>query len=227
MALAGVSVATPAHSQALDDLLPRIRTGFAALPAPIPVPSEGRVPVSLRLADSIWTDDGSHPPAATKLRLDLDKNFQLDLSDVPRCQPGLHYDIRTEESPCEKEKFATGMVKVEVAFPEEERILVSGRAIAFKIGPGKIMIRTYLGSPVTGEILFPATVGRSSAGAYGVQATVSISKIAAGYGSLTYLGLRFRKGLFSVACRQGRLQSGATNYFADGSVAGGSTITTC
>lgn len=62
---------------------------------------------------------------------------------------------------------------------------------------------------------------------YGFRASVPIPKIAGGYGSLVQLGLRFRKGLFSVACPQGRLQSRVTDSFADGSVVGGTVITTC
>lgn len=92
------SVAPPAPGAPLDDLLPHLHTRPTVEPTPIPVPSEGRIPVSLRLADSI---------------------------------------------------------------------------------------------------------------------------------SLTYLGLRFRKGLFSAACPKRRLQSRVTNTFADGTRLGGGLITTC
>lgn len=222
------SVAAPSHGEPLDDLLPPVHAGFAADPAPIPVSSEGRIPVSLRLTDSIWTDDDSHPPAATQLRFELDKSFRFDLSDVARCSGGIHYDIRTEVSRCAKVKFASGKIKVRVAFPEQGTpIVVAGDAIAYKANSGKVFIRAYLPAPITGEIFIPVAVGRSAAGPYGVQLTATVPKLAGGYGSLVYLGLRFRKGLFSVACADERLQSRVTNSLADGTKLSVARITNC
>lgn len=216
------------HSEALDDLLPHTHAGFDADPAPIPDSSVGRIPVSLRLTDSIWTDDGTHPQAATQIRFELDESFRLDLSDFPRCPTGLHYDIRTGESPCEKLKFVTGKMKFEVAFPEQEPLVVTGRAIAFKTNGRKITIRAYLPAPVTGEVLIPVQLAKASDGSiYGLTATASIPKVAGGSGSLLYLGLRFRKGLFSLACGDGRLQSRVTDSLADGTKLSVALLTNC
>lgn len=222
------SVASSAHSEALDDLLPHTQAGFDADPAPIPDSSVGRIPVSLRLTDSIWTDDGSHPSAATQLRFELDKGFRFDLSDVARCSGGIHSDIRTEVSPCAKVKFASGKIKVRVAFPEQGTpIVVGGDAIAYKANSEKVFIRAYLPAPITGEIFIPVAVGRSAAGAYGVQLTGMVPKLAGGFGSLVYLGLRFRKGLFSLACGDGRLQSRVTDSLADGTKLSAALLTNC
>lgn len=228
LAVVGGSASTPANSEQLDDLLPHLRTSFAAEPAPIPVPSEGRIPVSLRLADTIWTDDGSHPSAATKVRFEFANQFQLDLSGVPRCSSGIHHDIRTEVSPCEKVKFATGRIKFEVAFPEVEPLLVAGRAIAYKVNSRTMMIRGWFPAPITGEVLIPVKLGNvPRRSIYDLRATASIPKVAGGFGSLTYLGLRFRKGVFSAACPNRHLQSRVTNTFADGSAFSVARLANC
>jgi hypothetical protein len=222
------SVATLSHSEQLDDLLPNVHAGFAAEPAPIPVSSEGRIPVSLRLTDSIWTDDGSHPSAATQLRFEFDRSFRLDLSGVARCSGGIHSDIRTEVGRCAKAKFASGKMKVRVAFPEQGTpIVVAGDAIAYKANSRKVFIRAYLPAPITSEISIPVTVGRSAAGAYGVQMTATVPKLAGGFGSLVYLGLRFRKGPFSVACADGHLHSRVTNSLADEAKLSVTFLTNC
>jgi hypothetical protein len=90
-----------------------------------------------------------------------------------------------------------------------------------------MMIFAHLPAPVTGMLRFPMTVDRGAPGIYGLSATASIPKVAGGSGSLTYLGLRFRKGLFSVACPKRRLQSQVTDTFADGTQAAGGLIITC
>jgi len=220
--------ATAAQGEPLDDLLPHVHIGFAAQPAPVPVPSEGRIPVSLRLTDSIWTDDGSHPPAATEVRYELDRSFRLDLSGVPRCPwaPIQSYPA-FDWSRCAPAAVATGRIKWEVAFPEEEAVRVGGQAIVYRGRANKLLIRTRIPTPIDAEIVIPVKLSRPAGDAYDLKATASIPKIAAGSGSLVYLGLRFRKGIFSVACADGRLQSRVTNSLTDGTRLGVVLFTNC
>lgn len=229
--MAGVLVLLLAASTsaAVDSLLPPpLRSIPAVQPSPSPKPSEGRVPVSLRLTNTISTGDGSHPPAATEIRFDLDQHYLLDLSGVERCSGGVHFDIRTKANPCEgSEEIGRGAIKFEVLFPEEEPTTVQGRALAYKGAPGSLAVWAYLSAPVPGFIFIPLKVGFNSPGRYGPKLTATIPEVAGGSGSLTYLGLRFRKGLFSLACPQGLLQSKVTSTFADGDRAGGSLIQTC
>jgi hypothetical protein len=204
---------------------PNLHTGLVATPAPIPAPFEGRMPVSLRLANSIWTDDGSHPSAATEVRFDLDKQLQFEMADIPICKPTSR--IPRGQTPCDEGKVASGRMQVEVQFPEQQPIRVLGDATAYKTGPRSMMIFAFLPAPVTAMLLVPVTVSRGGSGIYGFEATASIPKVAGGSGSLTYLGLRFRKGLFSAACPKRRLQSRVTNTFADGARLTGGLIITC
>lgn len=205
--------------------LPKVRTTFSATPSPIPVPSEGRVPVSLRLTDTISTDDGPHPPAATEVRFDLDRQLQFDMADVPTCRPTSR--VPRDQTPCDQGRLASGRIQVEVEFPEQQPVRILGDATVYKTGPRAMTVFTFLSAPVTGRLLIPMTVSRKSAGIYGFSITASIPKIAGGSGSLTYLGLRFRKGLFSAACPKGRLQFGLRNTFIDGEVSAGALLTNC
>jgi hypothetical protein len=217
-------VATFAES-GVDLLLPEIQSSLRADPAPIPAPAEGRIPVSLRLADTISTNDGSHPPAATEVRFDLDRQLRFDMADVPTCRPTSR--VPRDQTPCDEGRLASGRIQVEVEFPEQQPVRVLGDATAYKTGPRAMTIFTYLSAPVTGMMLIPMTVPRKATGIYGLSATASIPKVAGGSGSLTYLGLRFRKGLFSAACPKGRLQFGLRNAFSDGEVSAGALLTNC
>lgn len=227
VAMSAGSFATAAHSEPLDDLLPQA-SRLVAQPAPVPTPSEGRIPVSLRLADSIWTYDNSHPQTATEVRFELDRSLRLDLSGVPRCPwaPLQRYPA-FDWSRCATAVVATGRIKWEVAFPEVEAVRVGDQAVVYRGRTNRLLIRTRIPTPVDAELVIPVKLSRPAGGAYDLKATASIPKIAAGSGSLVYLGLRFRKGLFSMACPQGRFQSRVTNSFVDGSSAATGTITTC
>lgn len=222
-------LAAATFGQRADDLLPpEIQMAFASQPAPIPVPSEGRVPASLRLATSIEMEDGSHPPPATELRFALDRQFRLALADVPTCPSGVRSQSRTGESPCPESRVASGRSKWDVAFPEREPIQVEGRTVVYKVDSRKLAFRTFLPAPVTAEIATLVELSRAPKGSrYGLLATASLPKVAGGHGSLVDLGLRFRKGLFSVACPQRKLQSRLAIRFADGTLVSATSATAC
>ncbi len=211
-----------------DPLLPVVRSTLGATPSPIPAPSEGRIPVSLRLADSISTEDGSHPPAATEVRFSFDRHLRLDLSGVPRCPwaPVQSYPA-FDWSDCKPATVGSGRIKWEVAFPEQEAVRVGGEATVYRGNRNKLLIRTSVPAPISGDVVMPVALSPRNEGIYGLSATASIPKIAGGSGSLAYLGLRFRRGLFSAACPKRHLQFGVTDTFADGTEADGGLIITC
>lgn len=228
MLAVGGSLVSSAQGAALNDLLPHLRTTFSATPSPIPGPSEGRIPVSLRLADSIWTDDGTHPPAATEVQFAFDKSYRLDLSDVQRCpwSPTQSYPA-FDWNTCAPAIVATGRIKWEAAVPEGKAVPVGAEAIAYRGKANRLLVRTEVPAPVSAEVVIPIKLSRGAEGAYDLKAAASIPQVAGGSGSLTYLGLRFRKGLFSVACPKGRLQVGVRNAFEDGEVIAGAFFSTC
>ena len=210
-------------------LLPApLRSTPAIESTPTPAPSDGRVPVGLRLADTIAMEDGSHPPAATEMRFDLDRHFRLDLTDIRACKELKGRQSGRDTSPCEGfEEVARGAIEVETLLPEQPPVTVAGNAVAYKIGSRTLVVWAYLPAPVTGALLVPVRIGSKSDGPYGPRLTFAIPKIAGGAGSLTHLSLRFRKGPFSLACPDGRLQSRVYGSFADGSVASTATLRTC
>lgn len=212
----------------IDLFPPAVKLSYDAQPAPIPVPAEGRIPVSLRLATSIEMNDGSHPPPAQELRFEFDRQFRLALGDVPTCPAGVRSQSRGETNPCPEAEVASGRSKWEVAFPGQEPTQVEGRTTAYKIAPEKMVLRVFLAAPVVAEVVTTAKLSRApKGGPYGIRLTATLPKIAGGSGSLLYLGLRFRKGLFSLACPQRRFQSKLTGSFVDGTRASVATFAAC
>lgn len=208
--------------------LPTLSTEFSAKPTPLPDPTDGRVPVSLRLADAISTTDGSHPPAAAEVRFELDRGFRLDLAGVPRCPwapvqgyPGFNW-VR-----CADAVIGGGKLRWEVAPPEEEPARVGAPAVIYRGHANKLLIRTEVPAPVGGEVVIPVRLSKRTGSVYRLRAAAAVPKTAGGDGSLVYLGLRFDRGLFSVACSRGRLQAGVDNLFADGSISSAASILTC
>lgn len=225
----GLVAAAATFGQGADDLFPPdLQIAYTAQPAPIPAPSEGRVPVSLRLATSVSFEDGSHPPPATRLRFAFDRQLRLALDDIPACRSGVRSQSRTGESPCPESRIASGRSKWDVAFPGQEPVLVEGRTSAYKIDSRKMAFHVFLSAPVTADIVTTVELSQAPRGSrYGLLATASIPKVAGGSGSLVYLALRFRKGIFSAACPQRDLKSSLAARFAEGTLASVTSTTVC
>lgn len=223
-----VLVSTTFGQRGIDLFPPQVKLTYASRPAPIPVPAEGRIPVSLRLATSIEMDDGSHPPPLRELRFEFDRQFRLDLGDVPTCPSGIRSQSRTGEDPCPEARIAFGRSKWDVAFPGQEPVQVEGRTTAYKIDSRRVALHVFLPAPVTADVVATAEVSRAPKGnLYGLLIAASVPKVAGGYGSLVDLRLRFRKGLFSLACPQRRFQSKLTGSFVDGTRTSVATLVTC
>jgi hypothetical protein len=200
---------------------------------PSRLPAGKAAPVSLAFRQTIRRPDGSHPPALQELQLDLDRHFGLSVKGVPRCGPPIQESPVREGvlSRCEDAKVGSGTIEVEVAFPEQQPVRISGRVSIYNMGrwdgSTRFLLYALIPAPVTGAITPELGVHRESRGTYGWKGVLTVPKIADGAGSVTYLGVRFRKGIFSASCPEGQLLAHASSRFVDGDVASGTLIHTC
>lgn len=212
--------------------LPTVRAMFSGRLTPDKLPARGQAPVSLNLAETIETLDGSHPPALQELGIELDRHLGLSVNDVPVCTPHSSRQQREEViSQCEDAKVGSGTLSVEVAFPEQVPVAISGRISVYNFGvhDGQtiFLLYTYLPAPVTGVISTQLKIHRRVDGIYGWKGTLSMPKIANGAASVTHLSLNFHKGIFSARCPTGKWQVGASARFVDDSVASGALVRPC
>jgi hypothetical protein len=168
--------------------------------------------------------DGSHPPALEKFEIEEDRHLRLNLKDVPVCGPGT-VDSPPPQQRCRKALIGTGKVVVNIQFPEQpEPIVTHAKVFAFNAGVRDgarvLLLTTYITVPTPAVIVFTVKVQKIDTGPYGLDLVGSVPKIAGGSGSVTYLGVRFRKGIFSAACADGRLQTGFGAAFVDGTQLG-------
>jgi len=117
-----LAVATPSVGSEVEIPMPHLFVELAAEPSPWPSSGTPRTPLSLRLASSIRTDDGSHPPAAKEIDFQIDRHFHLDLAGVPRCPfvpiqvyPGFDW------STCEKAQVGARRLKWRSPIPKRSR----------------------------------------------------------------------------------------------------------
>jgi hypothetical protein len=226
----GISAASASGDVSL--LLP-IEAVFRTSFAPAKLPAHEEAPVSLLLTEGIGQPDGSHPPPLQELQLDLDRHLELSVKGVPHCGPLLQERPVREGvlEQCEDAKVGSGTVEVEVAFPEQRPVRTHGRVIVYNSGAWggstRFLLYALIPAPVTGTISMQLRVWREKLAPYGWKGVLTVPKIANGAGSITYLGVRFRKGIFSASCPSGKLLGQASSTFADGEVAASAAIRPC
>jgi hypothetical protein len=178
-------------------------------------------PVALTISTSIEAAEGSMPPAPSKLVVELDKDAAIDLKGFPACKGGGR-DVRTGQIPqaCRDKVVGTGTITVWVRFPETAAIPARAKVYVLKAGEAagrtSLYAMSYLTAPITTEVRMPIRLDQLHQGRYGTKATISVPRIANGYGVMTSLNLtidrRFtykgkRTSIATMKCTDGAIHS--------------------
>jgi hypothetical protein len=189
-----------------------------------------QTPISLRTSMRFKTLEGTPLPPLREFEISEDRHARLNLKDVPVCPRG---DVESPppQQRCKDAVIGTGKMSVYLHFPEDPPIEAHSELTAFNSGIHEgvrvLMIAGYLTVPTPAAVIITVLVKRDKSGRYKLKLVGSVPKIAGGSGSVTYLGLRFRKGVFSARCEDRHLDTGLLATFNDGSVFSGGAIRSC
>lgn len=167
--------------------------------SPTKLPRHQQLPVTATLRASVATVDRSHPPAAREIVIDVDKNIHVNAKGLPICRSGQleARDTRAARRICDKAIVGTGDGTVEIAFPEQEPIMVSSPLTMFNGGVGNgettIYVHAFITVPVPAAIVTTVRVTSIPRGPYGIHTVAKIPAIAGGAGSVTKFNLRIHR----------------------------------
>jgi hypothetical protein len=215
-------------------IAPPMRTSTTLVVSPKMLPPTKQTPVSLRTSSTFWMEDGSQLPAVSELRLSFDRHLRLQLEDIPACRSGIRSQVRGNgpDKTCPDSIVGRGRLTTEVSFPDQAPVSLTSKVTIVKgHSQGRtatLYLHTYFSAPVTAEIITTVKVKPVADSVYGLEAVATIPKIAGGAGSVTHIGLRFRKGIFTAICpSKGRLQIQQQALFADGTFLQGAVVRPC
>lgn len=198
--------------------------------SPSKLPRHGTAPVTAVLAGKITTRDGSHPPAARTLSVDIDKTIDIDAVGLPTCRKGqlVARSSAAAKSVCGDAIVGSGEAEVEVAFPEQTPFRSSGPLVAFNGGVhGKttvVFLHAYVNVPAPTAVVVRATVTKIHRGRFGLQIDAQIPSIAGGAGSATGFDLKVgrkytyrgkRKSFLVAGCPTGSWMTSGNVLFSD------------
>jgi hypothetical protein len=199
--------------------------------SPLTLPRHGSAPATARLEAEIGTLDGSHPPALQTIDLEVAKNIQVDATGLPVCRVGqiLATSSATARQTCGDALLGSGSAEVEVAFPEQSPFSSAGPLLLFNAGvhgsTTKVLLHAYVDVPAPTAIVVVANITRIDRGAYGLEISATIPRIAGGAGSVTKfqldVGRRFKfqgrpKSFLTAGCPSGHWSARGEAGFSDG-----------
>jgi hypothetical protein len=198
---------------------------------PYRLPAHGGAPATARLEAEIGTLDGTQPPALRSVDLEVSKTIEVDAVGLPTCKMS---EIAATSSSAAKRScgdalIGSGTGDVEVTFPEQAPFSSTGPLLLFNAGvkgkTTKVLLHAYVDVPAPTAIVVPAEITRIRGGAYGLEITAQIPRIAGGAGSVTKfqlnVGRRFtyrgrRRSFLTASCPSGHWGTRGEAEFSDG-----------
>jgi hypothetical protein len=228
--LGAIASLTAAQSSAVSTCLrsfptscsfPALQFTSGALISPRMLPRNEYVPVTASLFGSVKTGDGTHPSALRELLLDVDKDVKINAKGYPVCEGVGGRKIRGDPKElaraCRSSILGNGSAHFEIAFPEQEPIVVASPITVFnggeKGGEITLYIHAFITVPAPRTAVTTVTISRKGSGLR------SISKIpvtAGGSGSLldfkfrmgkTYIYKGKKVGYFEAKCPDGKFKA--------------------
>jgi hypothetical protein len=199
--------------------------------SPTRLPRNEQVPISANLNGTLWTTDGSHPPAATSLKVDFDKTIHVNAKGLPSCTESKLVAQSTAHARrvCGDAIVGEGSGEVQVAFPEQNPIMAKGPILLFNggvhAGTTLVLAHTYVSIPAPTAVVVSVKLTHIHRGHFGTRTVAEIPKIAGGYGSITKVHIKVdrkfiykgeRRSYLTASCPTGHYFTEGEIHFADG-----------
>jgi hypothetical protein len=200
---------------------------------PKALPKKGPAPISSFLLGRIESLTGAQPPALKTLELEGDKHVAFDVDGLPACGWA---DLRAADTAevrkaCGGALIGSGETQLLLAYPENSPISVRSELLlvngGFRAAVTTLFLYAHIGIPTATAIVAPVKVKKVDHGRYGLLATVSIPKLAEGYGQVESFFLRIEKGVLAATCADDRLQAGIALDFADSTALSATLVQFC
>lgn len=233
LAIAGIAGATGFTVRAGNLIL----KGDGTL-TPKALPASTLTPAKAVVSGSVKTVDGTQPPAAKEVVIDVDKNIQLNTKGLEVCTSGKleAQDTKSAEKACPGAIAGKGGTDVRVEFPESTPFTAHGPLVLFNGGPKLLLIHAYVNVPLPTALVTKVKIQKESKGRFGTKYVASIPTIAGGSGSVTNFSLTVNKkfsykgkktGYILAKCPDGHFTNQAEAKFKDGTNLHGSVVMPC
>lgn len=210
--------------------------------SPKALPKTTLSPIGLKITGKVETIDGTHPPALREFIVETDKNGAINAKGLPSCTIGklVARETKAAEQACPTSIVGEGKTDVEIAFPEQQPLLIHSKLLAFnggvKGGVTTLLIHAFLKNPVSAAVVTTVKVSKIHNGRFGTKSVASIPVIAGGSGSPVFFELNIKRkftykgkqqSYLLAKCPDGHLNAKGTAVFSDGTQLTGEVKRAC
>lgn len=168
---------------------------FGGSVSPKKLPKKDYAPVTTVIFGKIATTDGTHPSAFRETIVDIDKDVKLNVKGLAACKASEleSRDTKSAKKVCGQTILGSGTAHIEIAFAEQNPIIVTSPITVFNGGEkgGKItlLIHTFITVPVPAAVVTQVTIQRKGTG---IHSIAKVPVIVGGSGSA--LDFKFKLG---------------------------------
>jgi hypothetical protein len=176
-----------------------VRISVAGELRPNHLPRTGVAPVSVSISTKLTTRDGSVPPQLNVLRIELNRQGQMDTVGLPECHTAQIHPASTAQAltACRPALVGKGRFSVDVVLGNQQPYPTSGRLLVFNgryRGRPALLGQIYSAHPFTNSFVIPFQISRRKDGPYGILLAARLPKAFTDWGHVTGLELRlFRR----------------------------------
>lgn len=161
--------------------------------APQALPRDRLAPVSVTLAGSVASADGSRPPQLRDLRFAVNSAGRVSTAGLPRCGAGVLQQTSTEAAMarCRKALVGRGRFAANVNFIDTPLIPAHGQVRAFNSrihGHAGLLLHLYGTTPVQATFVLPFDITHQP-GQFGTVFSTHIPQLASGLGYVTEISM--------------------------------------
>ncbi len=209
---------------------------------PRALPRHNPAPIGLELEGKISTSDGRKPAALREVKVDLDKNGELNATGLPACGRRQIKDLglKGARRACRKSIVGAGVAHVAIGSSEQEPPAAPVPLTLFnggvRGGTTTLLIHASVPGPSPTPMVATVKVRKTHKDRYGLQAVAAIPVIADGNGSVLDFRLAIKRVFtyegeqqsYAMArCFDGHLNASVTSVFANGMALTGTLIRPC
>jgi hypothetical protein len=191
--LLALAVAALASAEAIQR--GNLRVSFDGSYSPQALPRHGAAPIVVDFGGNVFTTDGAAPPQLRRVKIEINREGRLDHHGLPACRLGQLNPATTTEAvaACGDSIVGRGKFRAHVLLPEQSPFPSSGVITAFYgelEGRPVIFAHVYGSTPLPQSQVIVFRLGRGS-GRFGTAFTAELPQVAAEWGYVSGLSLRF------------------------------------
>jgi len=196
LALAVFAASAPAKVREFEIIQKEnLRVKFGAEFTPSTLPRERPAPITVEIAGSITTTDGSHPPPLRQLEMEINRHGRIETTGLPTCTAPLLQATTTKEAlaRCKPALVGRGSFGAQLALGVGKDVPATGRTLVFNSrhdGKPALLLHLFIGVPVRVTMVVPITIGHKENGDFGTVLRAHIPKLGGGLGSVTEIELK-------------------------------------